>query len=220
MSECGVWYRAGSCILPPRHDGLHLTQEQSECAHVRSLLAAAEQREAATAAENVRLRAGLDYYAEPSNYSCPWDYCHTNTHTCISSVGEDRGERARTLLEQPAAGRADAAAEPATESPSARLTSTSCCQAARTASVARTPHGAAAVRRAIIGPDGRLDLGDAARAAGYTPGTLVDVRLSASGSLHVSLADQTEIIDVPFRKPLPARQQLAMAARRSGGRGR
>lgn len=27
---CGVWYRAGSCILPTRHDGLHQTQEQRE----------------------------------------------------------------------------------------------------------------------------------------------------------------------------------------------
>ncbi len=37
---CGVWYRAGSCILPPSHEGLHLTQEQTEAAQDRADLGA------------------------------------------------------------------------------------------------------------------------------------------------------------------------------------
>lgn len=56
--QCGVWYRAGACILAKRHDGLHLTQEQQECATVREQLAterearrlAEQQRDAAVAA--------------------------------------------------------------------------------------------------------------------------------------------------------------------------
>lgn len=59
------------------------------------------------------------------------------------------------------------------------------------------------MRRAVIGHDGRLDLGEQAQHAGFTPGTIVDVRLSCSGSLHVTLADPADIIDLHISR-LPA----------------
>lgn len=59
------------------------------------------------------------------------------------------------------------------------------------------------MRRAHIDADGRLDLGDQARRAGYQPGAVVDVILTRAGSIILALADDHDTIDIASRR-LPA----------------
>ncbi|MCC7369678.1 MAG: hypothetical protein IT306_14710 [Chloroflexi bacterium] len=63
----------------------------------------------------------------------------------------------------------------------------------------------------MIDADGRLDLGDQARAAGYRPGTVVDVVITSTGTLFVVPADEP-VIDLQPVKPLPSRRQAALSA--------
>ena len=58
------------------------------------------------------------------------------------------------------------------------------------------------MRRAVIDPTGRLDLGEQAQRAGYRPGQLVEVLVTSAGSLIVSLAADDAAIDVPCRPVL------------------
>jgi hypothetical protein len=73
-------------------------------------LAAAEAQRNALAAENARLREGLAFYADESNYD---DSVQTVSpempglgpiHYYAPSIAEDRGERARALLTQEESG--------------------------------------------------------------------------------------------------------------------
>ena len=63
--------------------------------------------------------------------------------------------------------------------------------------------------------DGQLQLGEAARSAGFTPGTVVQVIVTCAGSLILAV-DDTPALDLTFR-PLTGRAaSLALRAAREG----
>lgn len=69
------------------------------------------------------------------------------------------------------------------------------------------------MRRAHIDADGRLDLGDQARRAGYQPGTTVDVLVTLAGQLIITPTDEPVLIELdasrlpkgPARRAITAR---------------
>ncbi len=65
------------------------------------------------------------------------------------------------------------------------------------------------MRRAHIDADGRLDLGDQARRAGYQPGAVVDVLLTRAGQLIITVTDEPVLdLDVSRLPKGPARRAI------------
>lgn len=70
------------------------------------------------------------------------------------------------------------------------------------------------VYRTAVRADGCLPLGDAARHLGFAPGALVDVIVTASGSLILRI-DDTPALDVPFKPLTGGAARKALRDRRS-----
>lgn len=64
--------------------------------------------------------------------------------------------------------------------------------------------------RTTVRPDGSVQLGEAARAAGYAAGQTIDVILTRSGSLILALADDSEAIEIDVTRLPPGRARAAL----------
>lgn len=65
------------------------------------------------------------------------------------------------------------------------------------------------MRRAIIGPDGTLALGDQAARLGFVPGAVVEISMTCIGSLFIMLDDQPVAVDASSRPLIGGAAQLA-----------
>lgn len=64
--------------------------------------------------------------------------------------------------------------------------------------------------KATIRPDGSLKLGPEAYAAGFTPGTVVEVIVTRAGSLIVAIDDAPPAVDLAFKLLTGRAPHLAM----------
>jgi len=56
------------------------------------------------------------------------------------------------------------------------------------------------MEKAQVDEDGRLDLGVVARAAGYRPGTLVEIVVLSTGSLLITPDDSPVMLEIKIRR--------------------